>query len=98
MPILFICSIATRALLLMLESTEKRGILVPSSKVYSKEETSSTASRSVFFWLTDLFLTGYKNILRLDDLYPLDSRLHSIPLHKILSEAWEICEYWRAGL
>jgi ATP-binding cassette, subfamily C (CFTR/MRP), member 1 len=87
-PVLFTCSLAVRAVMLVLESTEKRSILVPAHKGCSEEVTSGAISRSVFFWLTSLFVSGYKKILEMDDLYPLDPKLGSEGLNKALSAAW----------
>ncbi|KAK1984403.1 ABC transporter [Colletotrichum cereale] len=79
----------TLAVMVLLESTEKRRILVPQHKGYSKEVTSGTISRSVFFWLTSLFVNGYRNILRLGDLYSLDPKLASEPLSRKLANDWD---------
>ncbi|KAF5511663.1 ABC transporter atnG [Colletotrichum siamense] len=87
-PAIFTCTLALRAVMILLESTEKRRILVPQHKGYSKEVTSGTFNRSVFFWLTSLFINGYRNILKLEDLYPLDPKLASEPLYKKLADAW----------
>ncbi|KAI8221422.1 ABC transporter atnG [Colletotrichum sp. SAR 10_99] len=86
-PAIFTCTLALRAVMILLESTEKRRILVPQHKGYSKEVTSGTFNRSVFFWLTSLFIDGYRNILKLEDLYPLDPKLASEPLYKKLADA-----------
>ncbi|KAI3540901.1 ABC transporter [Colletotrichum abscissum] len=88
-PAIFTCTLAVRAVMILLESTEKRRILVPEHKGYSKEVTSGTFNRSVFFWLTSLFINGYRNILQLDDLYPLDPKLASEPLYRKLAGAWD---------
>ncbi|KAI8257462.1 ABC transporter [Colletotrichum sp. SAR 10_77] len=88
-PAIFTCTLALRAVMILLESTEKRRILVPQHKGYSKEVTSGTFNRSVFFWLTSLFINGYRNILKLEDLYPLDPKLASEPLYKKLAHAWD---------
>ncbi|TDZ58384.1 ABC transporter atnG [Colletotrichum trifolii] len=88
-PAIFTCTLAVRAIMILLESTEKRRILVPHLKGYSKEVTSGTFNRSVFFWLSSLFINGYRNILKLDDLYPLDPKLASQPLYEKLAAAWD---------
>ncbi|KAJ0323560.1 hypothetical protein Brms1b_001440 [Colletotrichum noveboracense] len=88
-PAIFTCTLALKAVMILLESTEKRRILVPQHKGYSKEVTSGTFNRSVFFWLTSLFINGYRNILKLEDLYPLDPKLASEPLYKKLADAWD---------
>ncbi|CAM1501184.1 Fc.00g103460.m01.CDS01 [Cosmosporella sp. VM-42] len=86
---IFTCTLALRAVLLVLESTEKRSILISDHTGCSKEATSGTLNRGVFFWLTPLFLKGHKNILTLEDLYPLDEKLRSEHLHKTLTDAWD---------
>ncbi|KAK1991746.1 P-loop containing nucleoside triphosphate hydrolase protein [Colletotrichum falcatum] len=53
----------------------KRRILVLRHRGYSKEFTSGTFGRSIFFWMTSLFVNGYRNTLRLDDLCPLVPKL-----------------------
>ncbi|KAF6834099.1 ABC multidrug transporter [Colletotrichum musicola] len=88
-PAVLTCALALRAAMIVIESTEKRRILVPEHKGYSREVTSGTFNRSVFFWLTSLFINGYRNILKLDDLYPLDPKLASEPLCRKLAEAWD---------
>ncbi|OHW98638.1 ABC multidrug transporter [Colletotrichum incanum] len=88
-PAVFACTLALRAVMILLESTEKRRILVPQHKGYSKEVTSGTFNRSAFFWLTSLFINGYRHILQLDDLYPLDPKLASGPLYRKLADAWD---------
>jgi len=75
--------------MLVLESCEKRSILVLRHKGHSKEATSSPISRTVFFWLTSLFWKGYKSILTLKDLYPLDADLKSASVYQTLAAAWE---------
>ncbi|KAK2033917.1 ABC transporter [Colletotrichum zoysiae] len=88
-PAVFTSTLVLRAVMVLLESTEKRRILVPRHKGYSKEVTSGTFNRSVFFWLTSLFVNGYRNILRLDDLYPLDPELASGPVYRKLADVWD---------
>lgn len=87
-PIVMACSLALRAIMVVLESIEKRSILTKGVQ-YSFESTSSTFSRATFLWLNPLFKLGYKKILTPDDLYPLDERLQVDALHQKLSAAWE---------
>ena len=88
-PILFICTVVIRCVLIILESTEKRSIMLPPYSSYPKEAISGSFSRGVFFWLTSLFLNGYKNILFLDDLYPLDEKLRTKGLQANFKEVWD---------
>ncbi|KAL1619695.1 hypothetical protein SLS56_010027 [Neofusicoccum ribis] len=75
--------------MVVLESVEKRYILLPAHKDRSRDATSGTFSRSVFAWLTSLFVHGYRNILTLDDLHPLDKKLKSERLYKSFEQAWD---------
>ncbi|MCJ1314026.1 hypothetical protein MMC25_007706 [Agyrium rufum] len=88
-PIVFTCTVAVRCLMLVLESWEKRSILVPMYKEYSKEATSGTFSRSVFLWLTSLFLNGYSKVLSMNDLFVLDKHLYAEDLQRDLQQAWD---------
>lgn len=92
-PVTFTCTMALRFIMLVIESIEKRGILLPKYKWASRGMTSSTLSRSCFFWLTPLFMTGYKRNLTLEDLDPLDPQLESEPLYKALSTKWDSSMY-----
>ena len=86
-PILQTFCQVLRIVILALESTEKRNILL-TKKFLSYEITSSTISRAGFFWLIPLFKKGFKRNLLLEDLYPLDPELESVRLHSTLSKAW----------
>lgn len=92
-PALFTCATAVQAVMVMLESTEKRRILMSPYNTYAKESTSGTYSRSVFFWLTSLFIMGYQKILKLDDLYPLDHDLSLQPLQEQMQAAWDKVQF-----
>ena len=87
-PAVFTCTLALRAAMCILESCVKRSILQQPYQRLSKETTSGTVSRSVFFWLMPLFRQGYKKILSLNDLDTLDEKLISEPLGEKLAKAW----------
>ncbi|TLD19247.1 hypothetical protein PspLS_09793 [Pyricularia sp. CBS 133598] len=88
-PAVFTASLAIRAIMLILESTEKRSILLPELKGCSHEVTSGPLNRGVFFWLSTLFLRGYSKVLSLNDLYPLDEAMVSEVLYGRLAEVWD---------
>ncbi|KAI5924949.1 ATPase-like protein [Camillea tinctor] len=69
---LFITSLVYKGFLIILESYHKTKWIQWDVKEHSPEETTGLFGLGAFFWLNRLFLTGYKNILKLDDLYPLD--------------------------
>lgn len=92
-PAIFTTSLALRLALILVDSADKRSILIAKYQLFSKETTASTISRSVFWWLGPLFLGGYKRNLSLDDLYALDPKLESEALYRVYQEAWETGMY-----
>lgn len=75
--------IATKAVLLAVESTNKsKWVQWDTDEPHSPEETTGIFGLGVYFWLNSLFLSGYRKILQLDDLYPLDRFLKSHSLHE----------------
>lgn len=93
LPILLTTSAALRALMVVLESTEKRSELIEEGRGYSRESTSGAFSRGGFFWLTSLFLKGYQKTLNMDDLHPLDKGLYATKLQRELEAVWEKGQY-----
>ncbi|KAI1382741.1 P-loop containing nucleoside triphosphate hydrolase protein [Hypoxylon trugodes] len=79
-------SVAVKALLLILESLPKSRWVRWNAKEHSPEETTGLFGLGAFLWLNKLFLTGYKKVLTLDDLYPLDQRMASKDLQMKLAE------------
>ncbi|KFY76365.1 hypothetical protein V499_03976 [Pseudogymnoascus sp. VKM F-103] len=72
---LFTASIAIKLIVLVLETHSKARWIIWDEKEHSPEETSGIYTLSVYYWLKQLFLRGYKSILRFDDLYGLDSAM-----------------------
>jgi len=70
----------------LLEARQKSRWLNWDMKEHSPEETSGIFSLGVFFWLNRLFLNGYRSVLKIGDLYPLDSALDSKLLHHKFSQ------------
>ncbi|KAI1148901.1 P-loop containing nucleoside triphosphate hydrolase protein [Nemania diffusa] len=67
----FTASMSIKAVILLLEAQPKTKWL-ETKEPRSPEETSSIYSLGVFFWLNRVFLTGYRQMMDLKDLYPLD--------------------------
>ncbi|KAL3483855.1 P-loop containing nucleoside triphosphate hydrolase protein [Aspergillus germanicus] len=88
-PAVFACCLILRCAMTILESKEKRKILVYDLKEIPKVSTSGPFNHSVFYWLSSLFLHGYKRNLSLQDLYPLSSSLKSEKLGVNLETAWD---------
>jgi hypothetical protein len=81
----FCAALALKILILLLEAKTKSQWLAWDKKDHSPEESSGIFSLGVFAWLNKMFLDGYKGVLTLDDLYPLDSALDGKTLHSKFS-------------
>lgn len=68
---------ALKALVIYLESRQQEKWLDWDMKQNSPEETSSIWNLGVFFWLNTLFMKGYRVILTLESLYPVDKALEA---------------------
>jgi hypothetical protein len=77
----FCATIALKAGILLLEAQQKSRWVGWDEKEHSPEETSGIFSLGVFFWLNKIFISGYRKVLTLDDLYPLDSSFNAKLLH-----------------
>ncbi|EXV01691.1 ABC transporter [Metarhizium robertsii] len=69
--------LATKVALLLLESQNKTSILSGKGESLGPEATSGIISRSLLWWLNDLFLTGYGTTLSVEKLHLLDLELRS---------------------
>lgn len=80
---IFCAAVALKAGILVLEARQKASWVRWNNdeKEHSPEETSGIFSLGVFFWLNKLFLAGYRTILTLETLLPLDSSLDAEALH-----------------
>ncbi|KAB8271856.1 P-loop containing nucleoside triphosphate hydrolase protein [Aspergillus minisclerotigenes] len=77
-----------KALLLLLETVEKRRILKNVYAKYPPEATGGIFNRFLFWWLNPLFKTGFSKLLSVEDLYTLDKQLASKTLHNSLETMW----------
>ncbi|KAK0666398.1 putative multidrug resistance-associated protein [Cercophora samala] len=79
---IFTVGVAIRALLIVLESQSKsRWILQWDKGAHSPEETTGLYGLGAYFWLNKLFLRGYRGVLTIDDLFPLDQNIGSAKLY-----------------
>lgn len=86
---LFSAAIATKLLLLGLESTEKRPHLLPNFQNLPYEATSGILSRGFMWWLNRTFKKGYSNTLSMKDLDVLDDSMLSSQLREKTLAAWK---------
>ncbi|KAK3377548.1 P-loop containing nucleoside triphosphate hydrolase protein [Podospora didyma] len=88
---LFTAGLALKSIIVLLESAHKsRWVVHWDVKKHSPEEFSGLFGLGAFFWLNKLFLVGYRKILTMDDLFPLDSNMASATLHARLADRLEV--------
>lgn len=83
---IFSAAIALKAGILLLEAQRKSKWVSWDEKEHSPEETSGIFSLGIFFWLNRMFFEGYRKVLKIKDLYPLDSTLGGKALHEEFSK------------
>ncbi|RAH47783.1 P-loop containing nucleoside triphosphate hydrolase protein [Aspergillus brunneoviolaceus CBS 621.78] len=86
----FSSMIAVKVMVLLAEAVEKRQILLPPYRGLSPEETSGIYSRSFFFWLNQLMISGFHSDLQNEDLYPIDKNMSSQFLQQRIKNAWNM--------
>lgn len=85
-------SLAVKLVVLLLEAREKRSLLLGLYSRFSVESTSGLISRSSFWWLNSLLLSGHRNVLSVNDLPAIHEKLDSASLGDQLQSAWGRCK------
>ncbi|KAH8694908.1 ABC transporter [Talaromyces proteolyticus] len=80
--------VALKLAILLLESVEKRSILISIYRNSSTESTSGLFNRALFCWLNPLLLKGFMSILSVDDLFPISENLSSIQVTEQIQAGW----------
>jgi ATP-binding cassette subfamily C (CFTR/MRP) protein 1 len=86
---LFLAGFSVKILIFVLEVSEKRRFLRSKWQDASPEETSGAINRALFIWLNHLFLQGFRTLLTVDALTPLDSDLLEASKPSALVKRWE---------
>lgn len=81
-------SVAFKLTLLVLETVEKRRILIGLGENPSKESTSGPFSRGFFIWLNSLLISGWATVLTNNDLPTIYEKLSSEKLGLKFGKAW----------
>lgn len=68
-------ALALIILLALLESQQKTRWSDLDRQQHSPEESTGIYGLGAFIWLNNLFFAGYRQVLTMDDIYPLDSRM-----------------------
>ncbi|KAI1862215.1 uncharacterized protein JN550_010371 [Neoarthrinium moseri] len=88
-------SLFVKGIVLVLEAGEKRSLLLGLDRHLSRESTSGMISRSSFWWLNSLLLSGFKNVLTMDNLPEIHEKLSSEHLAQQLQKSWDKCNQKR---
>ncbi|KAL7914654.1 P-loop containing nucleoside triphosphate hydrolase protein [Trichoderma velutinum] len=83
----FTATLACKLVIFLLELGEKRHILLHPWSTLTPETTSSIINRSLFWWLNDLLLRGFRTPLSTDTLYEIDDGMKSERLFYKLQDA-----------
>jgi ATP-binding cassette subfamily C (CFTR/MRP) protein 1 len=89
---LLTASVGIKFIVLILEAREKRSYLSKADVHRGPEETSGIFGRSLFWWLNHLILQGFRKLLLMSDLYPLDDTMSSQSLYNRFSRVWGLSE------
>ena len=85
----FSAIIATKILMLLLETRQKREYLKFGYQQLPPESLSGIIGRSLLWWINDLFKQGFRSLLSMKDLYELDHELTSFTLSDNARLAWQ---------
>lgn len=85
-------AMSTKVLIVVVETFNKRHILLEAYAKLSKEATSGIVSRAMFWWLVSLLKDGSKTVLTLNDLLPIHEKLEPEKLTREYSQKWSKCE------
>ncbi|KAL3428272.1 ABC multidrug transporter [Phlyctema vagabunda] len=89
---LFTASLATKLALVCLEELQKRPLVTDKTKNLALEATSGPINRSVFWWLNQLFLKGFKSLLQVRDFGSIGNKFDSAKLLAKLDAVWQISD------
>ncbi|KAF6835949.1 ABC multidrug transporter [Colletotrichum plurivorum] len=84
-----VASLATKLVLLSLEEVPKRPLLYSDIKRADLESTSGSISRTVFWWLNDLFRSGSTGLLSVEGLPVISDKFASRRLLSSAGRAWK---------
>jgi hypothetical protein len=82
-------AVCTKALLFILETKEKRSLIRLPWRTPSVETTSGAISRALFLWLNRTFVQGFRSLLTVDTLAPLEDCILAASDAEMISERWD---------
>jgi len=88
----FCLSVVAKLCLLVLEETPKVPTSDESWKKAAPEGVGGVVNRSIFWWINDLMMRGYRRLIGLADLDPLQNKFDSSSLLARIDERWRYSE------
>ncbi|KAI1735611.1 putative ABC multidrug transporter [Xylaria scruposa] len=85
----FTAGVTVKAVIVLFEAQRKTSWVKWDEKGHSPEETSGIYSLGLYSWLNQLAISGYRKVLQVPDLYPLDSAMTSTQLHSRFVERFD---------
>lgn len=86
---IYTASFSIKLVIFFLEITEKRSLLQSQWQYMSPEATSGSYNRALFIWLNKLFFKGFRTLLTIETLMPLDADLLAASRPSKLIQRWE---------
>ncbi|KAI1196741.1 P-loop containing nucleoside triphosphate hydrolase protein [Nemania serpens] len=86
--IVFTLNLVFKLILFSLETRNKQKHLKMPYREWPPESLASVVSRTLFWWLNVLMIRGYRTVLGIGDLFPVDSELSSHYLARKAHDAW----------
>lgn len=86
---ILVAIVSLKLAILTFEATEKRSILLSVYQNSSTESTGGLFNRAFFYWLNPLLLKGFKSVLSVDDLFPINETLSSTEVTEQLKSGWD---------
>lgn len=90
---LMTAALALKAFISFLESQHKTRWLQLDRKSQSPEETTGIYGLGAYLWLNRLFFEGWRKVITMSDLYPLDTSMSAEGLEERLSSILRDCKY-----
>ncbi|KAK8859863.1 multidrug resistance-associated [Apiospora arundinis] len=82
-------SLASKCVMVILESIGKQSLLLEPERDYSLESTSGVVNRSWFWWLNSLLFSGFRKVLSLEELPSIHEKINSDRLSHRIQATWE---------
>ena len=80
--------LTVKLIVVFMEAVEKRALLSPQYQNLSPEATSSVYNRAFFWWLNKIMTTGFRRVIREEELFPVEDGTSSVVLKKRAEDLW----------